>query len=105
MLENYLFSKPYFEADALTIAEEGQTIIGFSLAGFGYDPGIDRLDRSQGSTCLLFVHPSSRRRGTGAELVRRSEGYLRRGGAKDVFAGSYSPCDAFGLGIYGGART
>jgi ribosomal protein S18 acetylase RimI-like enzyme len=105
MLENYLFSKPYFEPDSLSIAEEDNQIVGFSLAGFGYDPGVDRLDHTQGSICLLFVHPNFRKRGIGTELIRRAETYLRRGGAAAVFAGSYSPCDAYGLGLYGGART
>lgn len=105
MLENYLFSKPYFETESLTVAEEGELMVGFSLAGFGYDAGSDGLDRKQGSTCLLFVHPSFRKRGIGTELVKRSEAYLRGAGATEVFGGSYLPCDAFGLGLYGGART
>ena len=105
MLENYIFSKPFFESESLIVAEEGDQIIGFSLCGFGYDPGKDGLDRSQGSTCLLFVHPGYRRRGVGTELVKRSEAHLRGGGATEVFAGPFSPHDAYGLGLYGGART
>jgi ribosomal protein S18 acetylase RimI-like enzyme len=105
MLENYVFSKPFFDPNSLIVAEEGKQIIGFSLAGFGYDPGQDGLDRSQGSTCLLFVHPGFRRRGVGAELVKRAEAYLRGGGATNVFAGPFTPLDSYGLGLYGGART
>jgi GNAT superfamily N-acetyltransferase len=105
ILENYLFSKPYFEPDALMLAEEGDKIVGFSLAGFGYDPGVDGLDRTLGATCLLFVHPDFRRRGVGTALLRRAEEYLRRGGATTLFAGPLSPVDAYGLGVYGGPRT
>jgi len=105
LLENYLFSKPFFEPSALTIAEEDQQVVGFSLAGFGYDAGADAIDRTHGAICLLFVHPDYRRRGIGAELVRLGEEYLRAGGAKNISAGPYFPLDAFGIGIYGGPRT
>jgi GNAT superfamily N-acetyltransferase len=105
ILENYLFSKPFFESAALNVAEENGRMVGLSLAGFGYDPGKDALDRAKGSTCLLFVHPDFRRRGIGTELLKRSEAYLRQGGATELFGGPYYPFDAFGLGVYGGPRT
>ena len=105
VLENYVFCKPYFESQALAVAEEDGKIIGFSLAGFAYDSGRDALDHKQGSICLLMVHPKHRRRGIGTALVRQSEEFLRNGGATALFAGPQTPYDAYGLGIFGGPTT
>ena len=107
LLERWVFSKPYFEHDALIVAEEDdpKTIVGWVLAGFG--PNADRtgLDRDTGIICCVLVRPSHRRHGVGRELVKRAEAYLADRGAKTTVVGSMTPNNPYLFGIYGGANS
>jgi ribosomal protein S18 acetylase RimI-like enzyme len=51
-----------------------------------------------------MVLPEYRRRGIGAELLARSEDYLRRRGAQVIYGGGIAPLNGFYLGLYGGSE-
>src|SRR5438067_1190395 len=75
-LEEYVFAKPYFDPAGLLLALEDGVPVGFAHGGFG--PGADEsaLSTGTGVVCAVGVRPSHRRRGLGAELLRRCEAYL-----------------------------
>jgi ribosomal protein S18 acetylase RimI-like enzyme len=103
-LEYCVFAKPYFDPVGLVLAEEHGVCVGFVHAGFGANATEGALSHSAGVTCLLAVRPGYRHHGIGSELLRRSEEYLRRGGAQVLYAGPHRPLDPFYLGLYGGSE-
>jgi ribosomal protein S18 acetylase RimI-like enzyme len=103
-LERHVFAKLYFDPAGLLIAEEAGQCVGFAHAGFGADPRAAALSAEAGTTCLLGVRATHRRRGIGTELLRRSEAYLRQRGAVKLHAGAMPPLNPFYLGVYGGSE-
>lgn len=107
LLDRWVLSKPYFEPNAITIAEdvESKSIVGFSLAGFGPNEEWSRLDVSKGVVCCVLVKPQWRRRGVGRELLRRAEHYLSERGATVLIAGPQRPNNPYLFGLYGGSNS
>ncbi len=105
LLEYFLFCKPYFDPGGLHVAVDEGVLAGWALAGFGPNTTETGLDCSRGVICLLAVLPSHWRRGIGTELLRRSEEFLRKRGAREVFAGPMAPLNPFTFGIYGGSQS
>lgn len=104
-LDNYVFSKPYFDRDGLILAtEDDGSCVGFVHAGFGPNADESALSYAAGVTCLLGVRSANRRRGIGSELLRRAEAYLRAAGAGALFAGPMRPMNPFYFGLYGGCE-
>src|SRR5439155_4982661 len=58
-----------------------------------------------GVLCLIGVKPSHQRQGIGAELLKRSEQYLRDRGAAILTAGGHWPNNPFYMGLYGGCES
>jgi ribosomal protein S18 acetylase RimI-like enzyme len=104
-LENYVFSKPYFDPQGLVVAVEDSTPIGFAHAGFGPNQQWTALSFEAGVTCVVGVVPSHRRRGIGSELLQRSERYLQERGARVLYAGPLAPMDPFYFALYGGSGS
>lgn len=102
-LERHAFSKPYFDPDGLIVALENGRRIGFAHAGFGPTKAETALSYTAGVTCLIGVRPAHRRRGVGSELLERCEAYLRKRGARTIYAGPMHPLNPFYLGLYGGS--
>jgi ribosomal protein S18 acetylase RimI-like enzyme len=105
LLEYFLLSKSYFDPAGLNVALDDSAIIGWALTGFGPDATHKGLDLSTGIICLIGVLPEYRHKGVGTELLRRSEEYLRRRGARTILAGPKSPATPFTLGLYGGSQS
>jgi ribosomal protein S18 acetylase RimI-like enzyme len=103
-LESFTLSKLFFDAEGLIVAEDGGRAVGFVHAGFGANAAGTALDYQSGTTCVLAVRASHRGHGIGAELLRRSEAYLRAHGAVQLYAGSMAPLNPFYLGLYGGSE-
>lgn len=102
-LDRLVFSKPYFDPQGITIAQDDGQAVGFVHAGFGAnDEG--QLSRDYGVIAMLVVAPTHRRRGIARELVQRAEQYLRAAGSSVIYAGSMHPLDPFYLGLYGGSE-
>jgi ribosomal protein S18 acetylase RimI-like enzyme len=102
-LENYVFSKSYFDPAGLIVAVEDKLHVGFAHAGFGPNDQQTALCKSNGVVCAIGVRPSHRRRGIGSELLRRCESYLTSKGSKTIYAGPMAPFNPFYFGLYGGS--
>ncbi len=81
VLEQLVFSKPYFDRAGLFLAFDDDRLVGLCHAGFGCDETNSRLDTSVGTICMLLVHPEYRRQGIGAALIAQGQAYLRERGA------------------------
>lgn len=101
LLEDVVFSKPYFDHKGLIVAVDDDEIIGFVHAGFGLDEQADELDHSQGVVSMLVVDPKHRRHGVGRELLAQAEAYLAQRGARTIQAGEWGNRSPFYVGLYG----
>lgn len=104
LLEQFVFSKPYFEREGLIVAVQGQTPVAFAHAAFGPNDELTALDTDVGTTQLLMMVPKHRDPGLADELLARSEAHLRERGAKVLYGGAIKPLDGFYLGLYGGSE-
>jgi ribosomal protein S18 acetylase RimI-like enzyme len=98
-----------FEADGLIVAEREGRIVGFAHAGFGPELPVDPtrplfLGRELGTIAMLLVEPGADDPEVVGGLLDAAEGYLRRRGAKVLYAGSLFPLNPFFWGIYGGSE-
>lgn len=104
LFEEFVLAKPYFDNRGLIVAVDSGRPIAFVHAAFGPSEDQSRLSRRFGVTCLVMVRSDYQRRGIGAELLARSEAYLRQGGAEVLYAGGLAPLNGFYLGFYGGSE-
>ena len=105
-LDTAVFNKPYFDPHGLVIAEDDAgRVVGFAHAGFGPAEDLAALDPARGIVCAVAVHPASRRKGIGTELLARCEAYLRERGATSIRAGGCRPDKPFYVGVYGGSNA
>lgn len=104
LLEQLVFSKPYFDPQGLIVALSENTPIGFVHAGFGANEQQSDIDTSMGTTYQLMLRADRRNDGIADELLRRAEEYLRGRGAKVLYGGGIRPLNAFYLGLYGGSE-
>jgi GNAT superfamily N-acetyltransferase len=103
VLERFVFSRPYFDPQGLIVAAEGDRIVGFAHAGFGPNEDQTSLATDLGVTCLVMLRPETDR-AVSAELLARSESYLRQRGAVRLLGGPCFPCSPFYYGLYGGSE-
>lgn len=101
MLEDLVFSKPYFDRHGLILAVDGARPIGFVHAAFGANEDLTGIDEQQGSIQMILVAPHPDRAAISLELVAAGEDYLRRRGAKQIYAGVQFPFNGFYAGLYG----
>ena len=109
LLEERVFSKLYFEHEGLIVADDGERLLGFAHAGFGVSDKSNQLDTDLGVTCVLMTLPDDRlgnitQAKVGAELLEHSEAFLRKRGAKVLYAGGIQPLNPFYFSLYGGSE-
>jgi ribosomal protein S18 acetylase RimI-like enzyme len=104
LLDQFVFSKPYFEREGLIVAVRDGRPVGFVHAGFGPNDDRTALSTDLGTTHLLMLHSDSVDAALADELLARSEAYLEHRGAKVLYAGGIRPLDGFYLGLYGGSE-
>ncbi len=105
LLEELVFSKPYFDRHGLLVAEDDLGhVVGFVHAGFGANEDRSSLSTQMGTVCLLLVLPNQPYDEIAEPLLTAAEDYLRRRGAKLLYAGSIFPLNPFYLGLYGGSE-
>ncbi len=109
-LDSHAFGRVNFDAAGLIIAETDGRIVGFVHAGFGPDAPVDparplELNHEMGTVAMLVVEPELRDHPElVAGLISEAEKYLRKRGAKVVYAGGQFPLNPFYWGIYGGTE-
>lgn len=104
LLEQLVFSKPYFDPAGLIVALHEDVPIGFAHAGFGPNEEETAICTATGTTYQLLVRREHRNAPLAGELLARSESYLRERGAKVIYAGGIRPLNGFYLGLYGGSE-
>jgi GNAT superfamily N-acetyltransferase len=104
LLEQLIFSKPYFEHAGLIVVEHDSSVVGFVHAGFGANDDQTQITTETGTTYQLMLRADHRRGDLADELLSRAEAYLRDRGSKVIYAGGIRPMDAFYLGLYGGSE-
>lgn len=104
LFEQLIFSKPYFDPAGLIVGLHNDIPVGFAHAGFGANDEMTALSNDMGTTYQLMVRGDHRDGPLAAELLARSEDYLRQSGAKVIYAGGVRPLNAFYLGLYGGSE-
>ncbi len=105
LLDQRVFSKPYFDRLGLIVAESEGRLAGFVHAGFGCNADESDISTLVGATHMLMVAPREDRDEIARQLLTHSEQYLVRGGARTLLAGSVYPANAFYLGLYGGSQS
>jgi hypothetical protein len=103
--ENIVLAKPYFDRQGLIVACDGARPIGFVHAGFGASDDDQSLDLSAGTICQVLTVPHEQQATVALELLAAGEDYLRKRGAKEIFAGCAYPLNPFYVGLYGSAAT
>ncbi len=101
LLEESVFSKPYFDNAGLIVAVNGDTLVGFAHGAFGFNEDGSDLATERGVIGMVMVRPTHRRQGIGRELLRRAEQYLRDRGSHTVCGGGISRDNPFYTGLYG----
>jgi GNAT superfamily N-acetyltransferase len=104
ILEQFIFSKPYFDPSGLILALENDKPIGFAHAGFGANDGHTAISTESGTTYQLMLRAEHRNTTVAGELLARCEAYLRGRGARVIYAGGIRPLNGFYLGLYGGSE-
>lgn len=104
LLEQLVFSKPYFDPAGLIVALHDEIPIGFAHAGFGGSDSQNAIDTDSGTTYQLMLRCDHRDISLATELLANSENYVRERGAKVIYAGGIRPLNAFYLGLYGGSE-
>jgi ribosomal protein S18 acetylase RimI-like enzyme len=104
LLEQFLFSKPYFDPAGLIVALEDGKRVGFAHAGFGPNEEGAALSFDMGTTYLLMLAGGVNNPALADELLARCEAYLRERGATVIYGGGIRPLNGFYLGLYGGSE-
>jgi ribosomal protein S18 acetylase RimI-like enzyme len=104
ILEQLVFSKPYFDPAGLIVLLSDRRPIGFVHAGFGANDDESNIDTSLGTIYQLMLRADRRNDALADELLRHAEAYLRGRGAKVIYGGGIRPLNAFYLGLYGGSE-
>lgn len=103
MLEEFVFSKPYFDREGLIVALEGARPIGFVHAAAGARPDGTGTDPKVGVIAMLVTEAGDQAGEVTIELLHAACDYLKRRGAQRILAGAAPPHDPFYLGLYGGS--
>lgn len=104
ILEQFVFSRPYFDPKGLIVALDNSVPVGFAHAGFGANDEHNGIATEVGTTYQLMLRADHRNAALAGELLAESEAYLQKRGAKVIYAGGIRPLDAFYLGLYGGSE-
>lgn len=104
VLEQLVFSKPYFDYEGLILALEEDRPVGFAHAAFGPAESRDAICLPVGVISMVAVRPDCREAEVAAGLLRQCEDYLRGRGATVLYGGEAWPMAPFYFGLCGGGE-
>lgn len=102
-----VIAKPEFDPEGLIVAERAGGPVAYAHAGFGPvapEGPSQRLDYELGTIAMLVIAPGQADDELERGLVLAAERYLRRRGAKVIYAGGRYPVNPFYWGLYGGSE-
>ena len=105
VLEEYVFSKLYFDPAGLILALDDGQIVGFAHAGFGSAPGKKDLSGDRGILSLIGVRPSHRRQGIGFGVAAPVRSIPEGSWGHDSPGRAPVPLNPFYFGLYGGSDS
>ena len=109
LLEQQVFSKPFFDRDGLWLAidesNEQPQANGFVHAALGPNEALDDVDPAAGVICQLKTVDHEQRGSVAAQLLQHACDYLKQRGAREVRYGGWFPNAPFYHGLYGGSRV
>lgn len=100
VLEEWVFSKPYFDRHGLILANDEDRLVGFVHAGFAVSADGRQLNREVGAVNLVVVAEHPQRQAVARGLLEAGESYLVERGAGTLWAGCTQPAHGFYLGLY-----
>ena len=103
LLDELVFSKPYFDPAGLIVAVADQQPVGFAHAGFGPSEDLSRLDPRCGVISMVAVQHRPDQASISAQLLQRGEQYLHERGAEKIYALGNGQISPFYTGLYGGS--
>jgi hypothetical protein len=115
MLEDNIFTKPFFDPQGFMIAEDidleqgDSRLLGFAHASFGPNSSKSDIDRKNGIISQVSVWSDSNqadvsRSKIASELLRHCEQYLVGQGAETIQGGEFRKNYPFYIGLYGGSE-
>jgi ribosomal protein S18 acetylase RimI-like enzyme len=104
LLEELVFSKPYFERHGLIVASDADEIVGFAHGGFGPNEDESDISTEMGVICMLMVAERADATAIAQGLITECEAYLKGRGSRLIYAGCINPLIPFYLGLYGGSE-
>jgi ribosomal protein S18 acetylase RimI-like enzyme len=104
LLEELVFSKPYFERQGLFLACDAGEIVGFAHGGFGPNQDESDICTEMGVICMLMVAERADAPAIARRLITECEAYLKGCGSRLIYAGGINPLIPFYLGLYGGSE-
>ena len=105
IIEQFVLAKLCFDAEGLILAHNYDRVLGFAHASFGPNDMEDAVSTELGTTELLMVRSDCDETAVAAGLLKQSENYLKRRGAKVIYGGGIRPLNSFYLGLYGGSES
>ena len=104
VLEELVFSKPYFVRDGFIVATENDRPVGFVHAAFGPNRDFSSISHESGVICMVMVEQRDDQQEIRRQLLGAAEDYLVENKAKRIHAMGHYPIAPFYLGLYGGSR-
>ena len=102
-----VLTRLHFEAHGLILAEDDGRLVGFAHAAFGPEAAegpSHRVECSMGTVAMLVVDPERDDPALELALMAQAEAYLRRRGAKVIYAGGQAELSSYYWGVYGGSE-
>jgi ribosomal protein S18 acetylase RimI-like enzyme len=102
-----ILTRLQFDAEGLIVAEDDGRLVGFAHAAFGPESASSpshQIDHTMGTIAMLVVDPDRDDPALELALFAEAEAYLRRRGAKVLYAGGQLELSSYYWGVYGGSE-
>ena len=99
ILDQTVFSKPYFERRGLILAEDEEGPVGFLHVSKS------PTSANVGIISMIMISSRANAQEMGRELIEKAEQQFKEMGIREIVAGEVPPQNPFYLGLYGGSNS